>query len=129
MRCAHLKSGYFPKTLGVMFVFASFGNRMDSFGHFLFPQHEAFYNLVILTTVPAELALLRYSLPTIWGGGYGRFLKTAYCYPYTAYRSPLTTHRLSLTDYCLPLRNNGLRTTTYDSSSAIRATIAASVSS
>lgn len=49
-------SSYFPKVLGVLFLFASFGYLLDSFGNFLFPQYEAFYNVVILATIPAELA-------------------------------------------------------------------------
>ena len=51
-----IRSGYFPKVLGVLFLFASFGYGVDSFGQFLFPQFEAVYNVIILATVPAELA-------------------------------------------------------------------------
>ncbi len=50
------KSSYFPKILGFLFVFASFGYFIDSFGNILLPQYEAFYTVVILATVPAELA-------------------------------------------------------------------------
>lgn len=49
-------SSYFPKVLGILFLFASFGYLVNSFGNFLFPQYEVFYNVVILATVPAELA-------------------------------------------------------------------------
>ena len=49
-------SEHFPKVLGVLFLFASFGYGVDSFGQFLFPQFVAFYNVIILATVPAELA-------------------------------------------------------------------------
>ena len=50
------KSSYFPKILGLLFVFAASGYFIHSFGNFLFPQYEAIYNVVILATVPAELA-------------------------------------------------------------------------
>lgn len=50
------KSTYFPKTLGILFVFASFGYLTNGFGNFILPQYEAFYTVVILATVPAELA-------------------------------------------------------------------------
>ncbi|MEM7031819.1 MAG: DUF4386 domain-containing protein [Chloroflexota bacterium] len=50
------RSGYFPKVLGVLFVFAASGYSIDSFGNFLLPQYEAVYNVVILATIPAELA-------------------------------------------------------------------------
>ncbi len=50
------KSSYFPKLLGILFLFASFGYFLNSFGILLAPQYEAFYNVIILATVPAELA-------------------------------------------------------------------------
>ncbi len=49
-------SSYFPKLLGILFAFASFGYLIDSFGTFLLPQFGAFYTVVILATIPAELA-------------------------------------------------------------------------
>lgn len=49
-------SSYFPKLLGILFAFASFGYLIHSFGHFLLPQFETFYTVVVLATVPAELA-------------------------------------------------------------------------
>lgn len=48
-------SSYFPKILGVLFAFASFGYFTDSFGTFLLPQFETFYTVIILATIPAEL--------------------------------------------------------------------------
>ncbi len=50
------KSAYFPKILGILFVFASLGYLIDSFGNFLLPQYDAFYTMVVLATIPAELA-------------------------------------------------------------------------
>lgn len=49
-------SSYFPKLLGILFAFASFGYLIDSFGNFLLPQFEAVYTVIVLATVPAELA-------------------------------------------------------------------------
>ena len=51
-----IKSNYFPKTLGVLFVIASLGYLIDSLGTFILPQYNEVYNLVIMTTIPAELA-------------------------------------------------------------------------
>jgi hypothetical protein len=51
-----IKSGYFPKILGALFVFASFGYLIDSLGRFVLPQYEAIYTFVILATIPAELS-------------------------------------------------------------------------
>jgi hypothetical protein len=51
-----VNSSYFPKLLGILFAFAAFGYFIDSFGNFLLPQFGAFYTVVILATVPAELA-------------------------------------------------------------------------
>ncbi|MCP5097750.1 MAG: DUF4386 domain-containing protein [Chloroflexi bacterium] len=50
------KSTYFPKFLGILFLFASFGYLTDSFGNFLLPQYDAFYTAIVLATIPAELA-------------------------------------------------------------------------
>jgi len=41
------KSGYFPKLLGILMVFASFGYMLDSFGNFLFPLHKDFYTSIV----------------------------------------------------------------------------------
>jgi hypothetical protein len=49
------KSGYFPRILGVLFVFASFGYLIDSYGHLLLPQYSEIYNVVVWATVPAEM--------------------------------------------------------------------------
>ncbi len=49
-------SSYFPKVLGLLFALASFGYLIDSFGNFLLPQFEAVYTMIVLATVPAELA-------------------------------------------------------------------------
>ena len=50
------KSGYFPRILGVLFVFASFGYLIDSYGHLLLPQYTEIYTVVVWATVPAELS-------------------------------------------------------------------------
>ena len=50
------KSGYFPRFLGVLFVFASLGYLVDSYGHILLPQYTDIYTWVVLATIPAELA-------------------------------------------------------------------------
>jgi hypothetical protein len=49
------KSGYFPKFLGILFVFASLGYAVDSFGHFLLPEYSEVYTWIVWATVPAEL--------------------------------------------------------------------------
>lgn len=51
-----IKSGYAPKVLGMLFVFASFGYLINSLGNFILPEYEAIYTIVVLATVPAELA-------------------------------------------------------------------------
>jgi hypothetical protein len=51
-----IKSGYAPKVLGMLFVFASFGYLINSLGNFILPEYEAIYTIVVLGTVPAELA-------------------------------------------------------------------------
>ncbi|MGD9001188.1 MAG: DUF4386 domain-containing protein [Anaerolineae bacterium] len=51
-----LKSGYFPRALGVLFVLASLGYLVDSYGHFLLPQYTEIYSWVVWATVPAELS-------------------------------------------------------------------------
>jgi hypothetical protein len=49
------KSGYFPKFLGILFVFASLGYAIDSYGHFLLPEYTQIYTWIVWATVPAEL--------------------------------------------------------------------------
>ena len=49
------KSGYFPGFLGLLFVFASLGYLIDSFGHFLLPEYTEIYTWIVWATVPAEL--------------------------------------------------------------------------
>jgi len=48
-------SGYFPKIIGVLFVFASLGYLIDSYGHLLLPQYTEIYTVVVWATVPAEM--------------------------------------------------------------------------
>ena len=48
------KSGYFPRFLGVLLVFASLGYLIDSFGNFLLPNYAAIFSMVVL--VPAVIA-------------------------------------------------------------------------
>ncbi len=50
------KSGYFPRIMGVLFVFASLGYLTDSFGTFLFLNYQEVFGWVVWTTVPAELS-------------------------------------------------------------------------
>lgn len=50
------KSNFFPKALGVLFIFAGLGYLIHSLGIFILPQYEALYHLVIMATIPAELA-------------------------------------------------------------------------
>jgi hypothetical protein len=50
------KTGYLNRILGILFVFASFGYLVDSFGHFLLPQYTEIYSWVVWATVPAELS-------------------------------------------------------------------------
>ena len=49
------KSGYFPRFLGLLFVIASLGYLIDSFGHFLLPKYTEIYTWIVWATVPAEL--------------------------------------------------------------------------
>jgi len=49
------KSGYFPRILGVLFVLASLGYLIDSYGHLLLPQYSEIYTWIVWATVPAEL--------------------------------------------------------------------------
>ena len=49
-------SGYAPKILGALFVFASLGYTINSLGLFILPQYEAIYTIIVLATVPAELS-------------------------------------------------------------------------
>lgn len=50
------KSGYFPRILGVLLVFASIGYLTDSFGNFLWPQYDALYaSAVVVLALLGEL--------------------------------------------------------------------------
>ncbi|NQU32562.1 MAG: DUF4386 domain-containing protein [Bacteroidetes bacterium] len=51
-----IKSEYTPKILGVLFIFASLGYTIDSLGRLILPQYEAIYQVIVLATIPAELA-------------------------------------------------------------------------
>jgi hypothetical protein len=52
------KSGYFPRILGVLMVFASLGYLTESFGNFLFPNYaEIFVWVVAVPAVIGELSL------------------------------------------------------------------------
>jgi hypothetical protein len=51
-----LKSGYFPRILGVLFVLASVGYLIDSYGNLLLPQYSQIYTWIVLATIPAELS-------------------------------------------------------------------------
>jgi hypothetical protein len=44
------KSGYFPRILGVLMVFASLGYLLDSFGNFLFPNYKEIFGVVVAVT-------------------------------------------------------------------------------
>jgi hypothetical protein len=55
------KSGYFPRILGVLLVFASLGYLIDSFGNFLLPQYEEIFASVVVV-----LALLGELPFTLW---------------------------------------------------------------
>jgi len=44
------KSGYLPKILGVLMLFASLGYLADSFGNFLFPGYEESFGWVVYVT-------------------------------------------------------------------------------
>ena len=50
-----LKSDYFPRIFGVLFLIASLGYLIDSFGNFVLPQYDKIYSVVVLVTIPAEL--------------------------------------------------------------------------
>ena len=53
------KSGYFPRLLGVLMVFASLGYLTDSFGNIIFPNYkEIFVWVVAVTAVIGELPFL-----------------------------------------------------------------------
>lgn len=51
-----IKSGYVPKFLRLLFVFASLGYLIDSLGRFVFPEYESIYQVIVLATIPAELS-------------------------------------------------------------------------
>lgn len=50
------KSGYFPRIFGVLFVLASLGYLVDSYGQLLLPQFAEIYTWIVLATIPAELS-------------------------------------------------------------------------
>src|SRR5215210_8645313 len=51
-----LKSGYFPRILGVLVVFGSLGYLTDSFGNFLYPNYDEIFGWVVgVTAVIGEL--------------------------------------------------------------------------
>ena len=53
------KSGYIPKTLGILLIVASFGYLIDSFANFLLPNYESYENIFLpLVFVPAFIAEL-----------------------------------------------------------------------
>jgi hypothetical protein len=54
------KSGYFPRILGVLLVFASIGYLTDSFGNFLLPQYEEIFASIVVVLAVGEL------LFTLW---------------------------------------------------------------
>jgi hypothetical protein len=49
------KSGYFPRILGVLLVFASLVYLLQSFGNFLSPDYEELLAMVVLLTIVPEL--------------------------------------------------------------------------
>ena len=51
-----IKSTFFPKVLGFLFLFASAGYFIDSVGYILLPQFKEIYTMVVLSTIPAELS-------------------------------------------------------------------------
>lgn len=51
-----IKSTFFPKVLGILFLFAAFGYFVDSVGYIILPQFEAVYNMIVMSTIPAELS-------------------------------------------------------------------------
>ena len=53
-----IKSDYFPRILGVLLLFATFGCLIDSFTNFLVPNYAAITEwLVVASAVIAELTL------------------------------------------------------------------------
>ncbi len=53
--CLVYKSGYFPRILGVLLVFASLGYLLQSLGNFLLPKYEEIFAQVVLLTIIPEL--------------------------------------------------------------------------
>ena len=43
-------SGYFPRVLGTFLMFAALGYMVNSFGSFLFPDHQAVFGVVVAVT-------------------------------------------------------------------------------
>jgi len=57
------KSGYFPRILGVLLMFASFGYLIDSFANFLLPNYENYRTIFSLVVfVPAFVGELSFCL-------------------------------------------------------------------
>ena len=63
------KSGYFPRILGVLLMFASLGYLIDSFANFLLLNYEAYETIFSLVVfVPAFIAELSFCLWLIFKG-------------------------------------------------------------
>ena len=60
------KSGYFPKILGGLLVFAAFGYFLQSYGVFLVPQYKGLLGAIFMVAaVPGELA---FTIFLLWKG-------------------------------------------------------------
>ncbi len=55
-----IKSGYFPKVLGYLFLAAGLGYLIDSFGLLLFPNYETTPTIIAIVISVSELALPAY---------------------------------------------------------------------
>ena len=63
------KSGYIPKTLGVLLLFASIGYLIDSFTNVLLPNYKSYQDIfTIVVFVPALIAELSLSLWLLFRG-------------------------------------------------------------
>jgi hypothetical protein len=53
------KSGFIPRSLGVLLIIASFGSLLASYGHFLLPEemHDAILLIGFVLVIPAEISL------------------------------------------------------------------------
>lgn len=55
------RSGFWPRAVGILLMFASIGYLAQSYGHIVAPQHDEFLaTLVLVLAVPGELAF------TVW---------------------------------------------------------------